>query len=117
MCPAVNETPDLPPDVALWELADFSAPTLLKARKALQDDKVARDVAVRSIWSVGGSVPGTRYRVQSDVDEVTLRGSWITCTCPHGLNTGGRAHCYHAAAVVILIAAQARLAQMEVDEA
>jgi uncharacterized Zn finger protein len=41
--------------------------------------------------------------VQTDADPETRRLTYVSCTCPHGLNTGGSASCSHAVAVLITI--------------
>jgi hypothetical protein len=86
-------------------LPEFSAETLGKARRARQLGLVRQDEEHRHVWWVNSlRAGGGRYRVQEDVEcvqgEVVL--TWVTCTCPHGLNIGaGQASCYHVAAVLL----------------
>lgn len=79
----------------------FSDSTFAKADKAT----VRRDEDhPTSIWWVDGSKPGTTYRVQSDYDPATGNLMWVTCTCPHGLHSGGgRSLCYHACAALLSV--------------
>jgi hypothetical protein len=84
---------------------EFSEAVRTRARTLLADpDRVEADEQHRNIWYVRGSDGETRYRVQCDFDQAFRTLSWITCTCPHGLNVGaGETACYHAAAVLMLI--------------
>jgi hypothetical protein len=82
----------------------FSEPVLKKARKLIGSERVSRDQQFDAIWWVKSSASDHTYRVQSDFDRVTRKLSWVTCTCPHGLNVGaGTASCYHVAAVLMLL--------------
>lgn len=82
---------------------NFSDAVLAKARKLINTDKMKRDDTHRNVWWVSSARGDKTYRVQSDLNPETGRLSWLTCTCPHGLNTGaGTTHCYHAAAVLLM---------------
>jgi hypothetical protein len=82
-------------------MREFSDTVLAKA-KALSDEKVMPDDDYPDIWWVEASSGDQFYRVQSDYDPGTRTLSWVTCTCPHGLNAGaGETTCYHAAAVLM----------------
>lgn len=79
----------------------FSDAVLEKA-KALSDEQVTPDDSYPDIWWVEASGGERYYRVQTDFNPVSRTISWVTCTCPHGLNAGaGETTCYHAAAVLI----------------
>lgn len=83
---------------------NFSEPVLKKARHLLKGERVTRDDEHPAIWWVGSSAGDRTYRVQSDFDPTSRVLTWVTCTCPHGLNTGaGTAFCYHVAAVLMLL--------------
>lgn len=89
---------------------EFSADVIAKARKLLGKTvegkpAVRRDTDHPAVWWVVPSSGSARdYRVQSDYNAATGTLSWITCTCPHGLNKGGgTTRCYHAAAALLLI--------------
>lgn len=83
---------------------NFSEAVLTKARKLLTSERVKRDDEHPAIWWVGSSAGDRTYRVQSDFNPATRRLSWVTCTCPHGLNKGaGKAHCYHVCSVLMLL--------------
>lgn len=86
----------------------FSSAVIDKAQVYLDEGRVERD-STPTVWWVRGTDPSRRYRVQTDADPTTMRATWITCTCPHGLNVGaGAARCSHAVAVLLLIQAQGR---------
>lgn len=86
---------------ATWE---FSTSVIDKARHYLQHGRVRRDPKVAGIYWVAGSDPTRRYRVQTDANPETRTASWITCTCPHGMNVGaGAAKCSHAVAVLLAV--------------
>jgi hypothetical protein len=90
----------------------YSTLVIGKAEKLLQHNAVCRDVFHVSVFHVRGS-QGNQYRVQVidpfDEDQTIDIGPdpetlpYVTCTCPNGMATGGRARCYHAAAVVGLL--------------
>lgn len=94
----------------------FSEDVLTKARKLVNADKLVWDDTYPNICWVTGS-KNDRYRVQTDYDLVTGKLSWITCTCPHGLNVGaGATRCYHAAAVLLELLEQKVAAASSVAE-
>lgn len=70
---------------------EWSAGSIDKAERLLEQDKVHADPTAEGVWWVEGS---KRYRVQTD------GRTWITCTCPSGMK-GGRPRCYHTAAVLM----------------
>lgn len=75
----------------------FSEETTAKARRIVDTDKVTQDAEHPEIFWVLGSKPGTTYRVQ-----IGQGGSFVTCTCPHGMHAGGgMTRCYHACAALI----------------
>lgn len=81
---------------------NFSDAVLTKARKLVGAGRLHRDEDHPDIWWVASSAGSKSYRVQSDFDPATRELSYITCTCPHGLNTGaGAAFCYHVAGVLM----------------
>jgi len=90
---------------------EFSPDVIAKAQKLLAkkmpdgEPALTQDPGHASVWwVVPSSGAARRYRVQSDYARATRTLSWITCTCPHGLNKGGgTTRCYHAAAVLLLI--------------
>lgn len=86
------------------DVGQFSAAVLAKADKLLATPQgLVPDPEFPNIWWVTPSGGGKRYRVQANYDPETRTLSWITCTCPHGMNKGaGATKCYHAAAVLIL---------------
>jgi hypothetical protein len=90
----------------------FSANVVLKAERLLgkvnEDGTKAmlQDLEFPNIWWVTPSAGSAakRYRVSSDWSETTQTLTWVTCTCPHGANTGGgTSRCYHAAAALMLL--------------
>jgi hypothetical protein len=82
----------------------FSDNVLDKASTILDD--VQPDETYPHVWWVPSSSSATLYRVQEDYRPDTHSLTWVTCTCPHGLNKGaGEARCYHVAAVLMLILA------------
>lgn len=86
---------------------EFSKATLSKAQAAVKAGLVEQDPEQPSVWWVESINNSNRYRVQSDFDPATGVMTWVTCTCPHGLNTGaGRATCYHVAAAMMRILAR-----------
>lgn len=85
---------------------DFSEETLSKARRLLDQGRLRPDEEHRNIWWAESLTSDHTYRVQADYREDTGAFSWVTCTCPGGLHTGGQPRCYHAAAVVMLLRAQ-----------
>jgi hypothetical protein len=81
------------------DYADFSDEVLAKARRLVDSEKVSSDAdhPGEIFWVVGSA--GNTYRVQ-----VGQNRAFVTCTCPHGLHTGGGvSRCYHAAAAMILM--------------
>lgn len=92
-------TPQFSPDVIA------KAEKLLGAKLPDGTPKVLQDLEHPSVWWVTPSSGASRrYRVQSDFQPGSRTLSWITCTCPHGINKGGgTTRCYHAAAVLLLI--------------
>lgn len=107
--------------------------TFVKARKLLTNEyAVQRDADDESVWWVKGSA-GSKYRVQvidpgdeEDVIRLTpeleaqgigygcfVAGKrvvaptdsvpLVSCTCPNGMNRGGRPQCYHTLAVLLSI--------------
>lgn len=81
-------------DESIWSLT-----SIRKARRLLSEDRVTQDPDYPSVWWVNSpNSPDRRYRVQTDSK------SWVTCTCPHGLNRGGsQTRCYHALSVLMKI--------------
>jgi uncharacterized Zn finger protein len=78
----------------------FSTATLDKGHALLDDpDRVRRDVDYPQVWWVTGNDPAP-YRVQ-------VAPAFVTCTCLHGLNAGARPTCYHVAAVLLALDADA----------
>jgi hypothetical protein len=85
-------------------LGKFSVDVVGKAHELLDQERVMPDPEFVNIWWVTSSDGEHTYRVQSDYSARNNTLSWITCTCPHGLNQGGgTTRCYHAAAVLIKI--------------
>jgi hypothetical protein len=91
--------PEFTPDVI------GKAHKLLGARTPEGEPKVLQDPEHPNIWWVTpSSGAAKRYRVATDWQPGTRNLSWITCTCPHGLNKGGgTTRCYHAAAALLLL--------------
>jgi len=86
----------------------FSDATIQKAKDVLAVglDAVKQDETYPNIWWVLSSSGAVSYRVQHDYNPERHSLTWITCTCPHGLNVGaGETSCYHAAAVLMMIQA------------
>jgi len=81
----------------------FSDDVLAKARKDWEAGNVEPDKDFDTIWWVQGrDITRPPYRVQ--VLQREGRIEWITCTCPHGLNTNpGETKCHHVAAVLLAI--------------
>jgi len=67
----------------------FSDDVLDKATALVQPGvgRVKQDETYPHVWWVEGS-GGKSYRVQEDYDEERHSLTWVTCTCPHGLNRG-----------------------------
>lgn len=85
----------------------FSPDVIRKARAYVKDNRVAIDPGHEGIYWVTGTRLGSAYRVQTDADHETGKITYITCTCPHGLNIGaGTAKCSHAVAVLLTIKAE-----------
>jgi hypothetical protein len=90
----------------------YSTAVLTKAEKLIEDGGVSIDNEHPSIYWVKGST-GNRYRVQviDPFDEDETIGEldhaevlpFVTCTCPNGLASGGRARCFHSAGVVAIM--------------
>ena len=103
----------------------YSEATIHKAESLVANEyAVQRDAEDSSIWWVKGS-GGNKYRVQVieefDEDQVTdgkLRPgtaqfeegqepstglAWLICSCPNGMNRGGRPKCYHTCAVLLIL--------------
>ena len=100
--------------------------TIRKAEGLLANKyAVQRDAQDPMVWWVKGSA-GKKYRVQVivafDEDQVSegtpdrwvdgqlVEGvkpetglEYVSCTCPNGMNRGGRPTCYHTAAVLIIL--------------
>ena len=91
---------------------NFSDDVLLKAERLIETKRINQDPDHEELWFVKSSRGDSTYRVQSDYDSKTNHLRYISCTCPHGLNSGGSARCYHVAAVLMLIR-DARRAQLE----
>jgi len=92
-------------------MIEYSREVLTKAR-ALADnpDHLRADLEFDNIWWVVSSNGEHIYRVQADYDREARTVSWITCTCPHGLNSGaGQTHCYHAAAILLTLRDEGRV--------
>lgn len=71
----------------------WSSESIRKAEDLVLLGRVHRDADAPEVFFVEGS---QIYRVQTDGEE------YITCTCPNGMRKG-RPHCYHTAAVLIMI--------------
>jgi len=98
----------------------YKPATLAKARKLLSNEyAVQRDAEDESVWWAKGST-GSKYRVQlltgvtpEESIERDLAGDTsstpdgfvplLSCTCPNGMNRGGRPQCYHTAAVLLML--------------
>lgn len=82
----------------------YSQPILIKAHRLVKADKVEVDSERVGVFHVAGS---RRYSLQvippADGDVIP----WVTCDCPNGLARGGRPSCYHSAAVLLFLGAQA----------
>lgn len=83
----------------------FSDEVIRKAHLLLADDTAIRaDKSFANIWWVTSSDRTKTYRVQTDYDRQRQVLTWITCTCPHGLNVDSvKASCYHVAAVLLVL--------------
>lgn len=92
------------------DLSRCSATVMRKARVLLGHQGIAQDPADPHIFAVQPSRGGDPYRVQlSAVGEGSEQVAWITCTCPYGMKQGrGKVGCYHAAAVLLLLAGDPR---------
>ncbi len=83
-------------------LGDFSRSVRARALALLKSGAVEPDPEFPDLWWVPSSSGMTRYRVQ-----LNRNWGWLTCTCPHGLNSGGGdCRCYHVAAVLLLLKAE-----------
>jgi hypothetical protein len=84
------------------DMLELSPATIRKGEKLIADDGVFADKDHRNIWWCLSSNGVTRYRVQADLQpDGTF--TWVTCTCPHGMHSGGgKATCYHVAAALTL---------------
>lgn len=71
----------------------WSATSIRKAEKLIEEGKVHRDREHDDVFFVEGS---TTYRVQTDGH------NWASCACPNGQRTS-RPSCYHLAAVLMTI--------------
>lgn len=77
----------------------FSDEVLENAQQVIDKDLIKPDPDHPNLWwvtSLHGS--GHIYRVQTTI---TADITYLTCTCAHGLHTGGDARCYHAAAACL----------------
>jgi hypothetical protein len=93
-----------------------------KARELVDTERaVQQDASDTSVWWVKGS-QGSKYRCQilqpydpdADPDEAPTTAQLsaqndkadiplLSCTCPNGMNRGGRPTCYHTAAVLLML--------------
>jgi hypothetical protein len=95
----------------------LSENSVKRGERLVASGRVKRDEEYPTIWWVTSERADQTdpYRVQADVDE-SGNFSWVTCTCQHGLRSGGgRATCYHVAAALLL--AEAERAKSALDEA
>lgn len=83
-------------------VGEFSSAVREAAEHLIEDGWVSEDETYPGlIWWVRSSDGSTLYRVQTDYLPRVHALTWVTCTCPHGMNAGGGlASCKHAAAVV-----------------
>jgi len=82
--------------------SEFAPSTLTKARKLITTapELITQDPQFPRVWWVGSiRDPKKKYRVE--VGEFPDVGPWAMCTCTHGLNSVGRARCYHVAAMLM----------------
>ena len=85
---------------AQWE---FSPEVIDKAEGYLRDGRIHRDADVHGLYWVQGSARRP-YRVQTDASAARGTATWISCSCPHGVNVGaGACTCSHAVAVLLAI--------------
>lgn len=90
---------------------EFSPTVIDKAYRLLGEkdpagaSAILEDPEYPNIWWVTpSSGSAKRYRVATDLQPGTRILTWITCTCPHGMNKGGgTSRCYHAAAALLLM--------------
>ena len=96
-----------------FESHGFSHEVVLKGERALGRGLVARDEDhPNDIFWVTSSNGQKSYRVQVGQD-----GSFVTCTCPHGLHAGGgMTKCYHAAAALLLLDLEAKGGKVKVRD-
>lgn len=78
---------------------EFSPEVRDKALKVIEDDRIFAS-HYADTWWVTPSGGGKRYRVQviRVIEDPRLV---LICTCPHGMNNGGEARCYHVAAALM----------------
>ena len=91
----MNEQGQPDPNAYRW-----SAATIKKAKRLLEDGGVTRDPDQPMVFWVRASTPDAPpYRVQTD-------GSvWISCGCPNGQRRA-QVTCYHSASVVMYLRGQ-----------
>lgn len=84
------------------DLDRCSSSTIRKATMLVMSGSVWRDAKhVGVFWVPASGNPDLRYRVQVSQE----LPPWISCTCPYGQRKGsGKVGCYHAAAVLRLMA-------------
>jgi hypothetical protein len=84
---------------------EFSADVLALAADVLRrgDAHLRRDSQHAGLWWVVSLHNPNIYRVQVGYDDDGQSVVYITCTCTHGMNRGGDARCYHAAAALAAI--------------
>jgi hypothetical protein len=80
----------------------YSASVQAKAFDLAESGRLRRDAEMPTRFRIPGSKADTSYRVQ------VLPGSedaipWVTCSCPNGMNKGGRPTCYHSLAALLVI--------------
>ena len=82
-------------------MLQFSPEVIAKAEQYVRDGRVRLDPNVDGVYWVHGT---RDYRVQTDAHAGRSSGTYIACTCPHGLSVGaGISRCSHAVAVLIAV--------------
>lgn len=81
----------------LRELDEFSEHVRSKA-EAVAAEHISQDETDETVWRVVSSRTGKVQRVQFVGED------FLICDCANGSRRGGRAACYHAAAVLMRVA-------------